>query len=354
MDFLFEYGIFLAKTVTIVAAIGFLLVTLTSTTQRLKKMEKQGYVEIKSLNEKYEDISHAMQAAILSEADYEATEKAEKKANKIKLKAEKAKHKKGQENAVRKPRLFVMDFLGDIKASDAEMLSEKVTAVLTQAKPEDEVVLRLESSGGMVHSYGFAASQLQRIRDRSIPLTVCVDKVAASGGYMMACIGSQIFSAPFAVIGSIGVVAQIPNFNRLLKKHDVDYEVLTAGEYKRTLTMLGENTEKGREKFQQEIQETHDLFKDFVAASRPDLNMDIVATGETWFGKKAVDLGLADKILTSEEYIFSRHPDADIYHIGWIEKHSIAERLGFAAEASIERVLKRALSEVKNRKIFLQ
>ena len=340
MDFLFEYGIFLAKTVTIVAAIGFLLVTLTSTTQRLKKMEKQGYVEIKSLNEKYEDISHAMQAAILSEADYEATEKAEKKANKIKLKAEKAKHKKGQENAVRKPRLFVMDFLGDIKASDAEMLSEKITAVLTQAKPEDEVVLRLESSGGMVHSYGFAASQLQRIRDRSIPLTVCVDKVAASGGYMMACIGSQIFSAPFAVIGSIGVVAQIPNFNRLLKKHDVDYEVLTAGEYKRTLTMLGENTEKGREKFQQEIQETHDLFKDFVAASRPDLNMDIVATGETWFGKKAVDLGLADKILTSEEYIFSRH--------------SIAERLGFAAEASIERVLKRALSEVKNRKIFLQ
>lgn len=354
MDFLFEYGIFLAKTVTIVAAIGFLLVTLTSTTQRLKKMEKQGYVEIKSLNEKYEDISHAMQAAILSEADYEATEKAEKKANKIKLKAEKAKHKKGQENAVRKPRLFVMDFLGDIKASDAEMLSEKITAVLTQAKPEDEVVLRLESSGGMVHSYGFAASQLQRIRDRSIPLTVCVDKVAASGGYMMACIGSQIFSAPFAVIGSIGVVAQIPNFNRLLKKHDVDYEVLTAGEYKRTLTMLGENTEKGREKFQQEIQETHDLFKDFVAASRPDLNMDIVATGETWFGKKAVDLGLADKILTSEEYIFSRHPDADIYHISWIEKHSIAERLGFAAEASIERVLKRALSEVKNRKIFLQ
>ncbi len=354
MDFLFEYGIFLAKTVTIVAAIGFLLASLTSATQRMKKMEKQGYVEVKSLNEKYQDISQVMQAAILSDDDYEAAIKAEKKANKAKLKAEKTRKKKGGEDVARKPRLFVVDFTGDIKASDAEMLSEKITAILTQAKEEDEVVLRLESAGGMVHAYGFAASQLQRIRDKFIPLTVCVDKVAASGGYMMACIGSQIFAAPFAVIGSIGVVAQIPNFNRLLKKHDVDYEVLTAGEYKRTLTILGENTEKGREKFQQEIQETHDLFKDFVSASRPDLNMDVVATGETWFGKKAVAHGLVDKILTSEEYLFSRYPNADIYHIGWIEKHSIAERFGFAVEKSFERVFKRTFSELKNRKIFLQ
>ncbi len=354
MEFLFEYGIFLAKTITIVAAIGFLLATLTSTTQRLKKMEKQGYVEIKNLNEKYEDISQTVQAAILSEDDYEAAVKAEKKAAKAKLKVEKANKKKHPEEVARKPRLFVVDFSGDIKASDAEMLAEKITAILTQAQTQDEVVLRLESAGGMVHAYGFAASQLQRIRDKDIPLTVCVDKVAASGGYMMACIGSQIFAAPFAIIGSIGVVAQIPNFNRLLKKHDVDYEVLTAGEYKRTLTMLGENTEKGREKFQQEIQDTHDLFKDFVLASRSNLNIDVVATGETWFGKKSVELGLVDKILTSEEYIFSRHPDADIYHIGWIEKHGIAERLGFAAEATVDRVFKRTLSEMKNRKIFLQ
>ncbi|HNE25605.1 MAG TPA: protease SohB [Pseudomonadales bacterium] len=354
MEFLFEYGIFLAKTITIVVAIGFLLATLTSTAQRLKKLEKQGYVEVKNLNEKYEDISQAMQSAILSDDDYEAAIKAEKKAAKAKSKIEKANKKKHPDGVTRKPRLFVLDFSGDVKASDAEMLAEKITAILTQAKTQDEVVLRLESAGGMVHAYGFAASQLQRIRDKDIPLTVCVDKVAASGGYMMACIGSQIFAAPFAVIGSIGVVAQIPNFNRLLKKHDVDYEVLTAGEYKRTLTILGENTDKGREKFQQEIQETHDLFKSFVLSSRPSLNMDVVATGETWFGKKAIDLGLIDKTLSSEEYIFSRHPESDIYHVGWIEKHGIAERLGFAAETAVDRVFKRTLSEMKNRKIFLQ
>ncbi|MEZ5539425.1 MAG: protease SohB [Pseudomonadales bacterium] len=354
MEFLFEYGIFLAKTITLVAAIGFLLVSLTSATQRLKKLEKQGYVEVKSLNDKYHEISQTMQAAILSDDDYEAVVKLEKKAEKAKAKESKVLKKKGGAETSQKSRLFVIDFDGDIKASDAEMLSEKITAILTQAKAEDEVVLRLESAGGMVHSYGFAASQLQRIRNKSIPLTICVDKVAASGGYMMACIGNKILAAPFAIIGSIGVVAQIPNFNRLLKKHDVDYEVLTAGEYKRTLTMLGENTEKGRQKFQDEIQETHNLFKDFVAASRPNLNMETVATGETWFGKKAAELLLVDQIMTSEEYLFSRYPDVDIYHIGWIEKHGIAERFGLAVEASIDRMLNRAFSRLKNRKVFLQ
>ncbi len=354
MEFLFEYGIFLAKTITIVAAVGFLLISLTSATQRLKKLEKQGYIEVKSLNDKYHEISQTMQAAILSDDDFEAAVKSEKKADKAKAKEEKARRNKGDSASDKKSRLFVIDFDGDIKASDAEMLSEKITAVLTQAKLEDEVVLRLESAGGMVHSYGFAASQLQRIRDKGISLTVCVDKVAASGGYMMACIGSKILAAPFSILGSIGVVAQIPNFNRLLKKHDVDYEVLTAGEYKRTLTMLGENTEKSRQKFQEEIQETHDLFKDFVLAARPYLDMNVVATGETWFGKKAAELKLVDQIMTSEEYLFSRYPDAEIYHIGWIEKHSIAERFGFAAEASLERILYRSLSRMKNLKIFLQ
>jgi serine protease SohB len=351
MEFFLEYGLFLAKTVTLLASVAFLVVLIASTSQRAKKIDKQGRIEIKNLNEKYQEMSHAVQASLLSDADYEAVIKAEKKTEKAKLKES---SKKKGELSNRKPCLFVIDFSGDIKASAAEPLSEIITAILTQATTEDEIVLRLESAGGMVHSYGFAASQLQRIRNKNIPLTICIDKVAASGGYMMACIANRIIAAPFAIVGSIGVVAQIPNFNRLLKKHDVDYEVLTAGEYKRTLTIFGENTDKGREKFQQEIQETHELFKEFVADSRPTLDINAVATGETWFGKRALDKGLIDDISTSEDYLFSHHPEKDIYHVAWVEKHSIADKLGLTAEAAASNIFHRILGELESRKLFFR
>src|SRR6478735_2371160 len=301
VDFIFEYGMFLAKTTTIIAGIGFLIVSIISTGQKLKKQDKQGRVEIKNLNEKYKEASDVMQANILSESAYNEICKAEKKEQKAKIKKEKSLKRNSDKTKPEKSRVFVVDFVGDIRASANDALAEQITAILTQATTDDEVVIRLESGGGMVHSYGLASSQLQRIRDKNIPLTICVDKVAASGGYMMACIANQIFSAPFAVIGSIGVVAQIPNIHRLLKKHDIDFEMLTAGEFKRTLTVLGENTEKGRQKFQQEIQETHDLFKDFVAENRPSVVIDTVATGEVWFGRNALKVGLIDAVCTSDE-----------------------------------------------------
>lgn len=354
MSFLFEYGLFLAKVLTLVASLIVLFMAVASAGQRIKKLSQQGHIEIESINDKFRDLSDAMQAATLPEDAYEEVVKAEKKEQKAKLKAEKAMRKKSPSVTHDKPRIFVVDFIGDIRASAADELTEKITAILTQAKQSDEVVLRLESSGGMVHSYGFAASQLQRIRDASVKLTVCVDKVAASGGYMMACIGNQILAAPFAVIGSIGVVAQIPNFNRLLKKHDVDYEMLTAGEYKRTLTMLGENTDKGRQKFQEEIQETHDLFKEFVASHRPSLDINAVATGETWFGKKALSNGLVDDLQTSEGYLFSRHPEVEIFQVKWVEKKTVAERFGLAVEMSIERIVHRAITETNSRKVFFR
>lgn len=354
MDFFLEYGIFLAKTLTILAGLGFLLVAFVTAGQRFKKLEKQGHIEVKNLNDKYREMSDAMQANILSEAAYNEICKAEKKEHKAKLKAEKSAKRHKNNEKQEKPRVFVIDFVGDIRASACDALAEQVTAILTQATPDDEVVVRLESSGGMVHSYGLASSQLQRIRDKGIPLTVCVDKVAASGGYMMACIANKLLAAPFAVIGSIGVVAQIPNINRLLKKHDIDFEMLTAGEYKRTLTVLGENTEKGRQKFQQEIQETHDLFKDFVAENRSGLDMGIVATGEVWFGKKALEKGLIDAVQTSDDYLFQRHQDADLYKIDWVEKHGLAERFGLAAESAMERALVRLYSELGNRNFFFR
>ena len=195
------------------------------------------------------------------------------------------------------------------------------------ADEDDEVIIKLESPGGMVHSYGLAASQLQRIVSRKVSLTIAVDKVAASGGYMMACIGTKIIAAPFALLGSIGVVAQIPNFHRLLKNKDVDVEVLTAGEYKRTLTMFGENTDKGREKFIEELEDVHTLFKDFVSDNRPSVDMQKVATGEAWYGKRALDLNLVDELKTSDEYIIDKCTDSAVFLVKFVEHQNRMDKL---------------------------
>jgi serine protease SohB len=208
------------------------------------------------------------------------------------------------------------------------------------ARAEDEVVVRLESGGGMVHAYGLAASQLRRIRDAGIPLTVAVDKIAASGGYLMACVADRVLAAPFAIVGSIGVVSQIPNFHRLLRRHDIDFEQVTAGEFKRTITLFGETTEKAREKLRQEVEDTHELFKSFVAEQRPGLDLATVATGEYWLASRALDLQLVDELRTSDDYLVTRSRDADLFQVtysarkGWMERLSrrvqtlLADRAG--------------------------
>jgi serine protease SohB len=218
-------------------------------------------------------------------------------------------------------------------------MREEITAVLSQATDKDEVVVKVESGGGMVHSYGLAASQLARITQKNIPLTVCVDKVAASGGYMMACVANKIVAAPFAILGSIGVVASLPNFHKLLKKNDIDYEMFTAGEYKRTVTMFGENTEKGRAKFVEDLEDTHVLFKEFVSENRPQVDIEKVATGEIWFGRRAKDVNLIDEIITSDEYLLSQIETADIFQVEYVYKKSIQEKLGFAAQGAVDRLL---------------
>lgn len=229
-------------------------------------------------------------------------------------------------------KIYVLDFKGDTAASAVEQLREEITLILATAKAgRDRVVVRLESPGGMVHGYGLAAAQLVRLRDAGFHLTICVDKVAASGGYMMACIGSEIVSAPFAILGSIGVVAQVPNFNRLLKEKNIDFEMYTAGEYKRTVTMFGENTEAGKAKFEEELQQTHVLFKQFVEKYRPQLNVEKVATGEHWYGQDALDLKLIDKLQTSDEYLLSLLPQHDIYAIQTRKKPTLGEKLGLQA-----------------------
>ncbi|EOQ64838.1 MULTISPECIES: protease SohB [Acinetobacter] len=244
-------------------------------------------------------------------------------------------------------KIFVLDFKGDIQASAVENIREEITLILATAKAgRDRVVVRLESPGGMVHGYGLAAAQLVRLRDAGFHLTICVDKVAASGGYMMACIANEIITAPFAIVGSIGVVAQVPNFNRLLKQHNVDFELYTAGQYKRTVTMFGENTPEGKAKFEEELQQTHVLFKHFVEKYRPQLNVDKVATGEHWYGEDALNLNLVDKLQTSDEYLLALLPQHDVYVINTRKKATLGEKLGLQAAQMADSLIPAVMNKV--------
>ena len=346
MEFLIEYGMFLAKAVTIVASIGIVVGLIVSSGMQSKK-QSEGHIEVTKLNEEYDDWQDQLKSELLSDDALKAEQKAEKKKQKAEKKA-----KKKTDEVANKKRVFVLDFDGDIKASAVENMRHEISAVLTMAKESDEVVIRLESGGGMVHSYGLASSQLQRIRDRNIPLTVTVDKVAASGGYMMACIANNIVAAPFAIIGSIGVVAQLPNFHKLLKKNDIDFEIHTAGEYKRTLTMFGENTDNGREKFREELEDTHVLFKEFVGEHRPELDVAAVATGEVWYGSRAKAINLVDEISTSDDYLMRQRDSAEIYKIVFEHKKSLQEKLGFAAETAVDTAISKWLSRLQNARFW--
>jgi serine protease SohB len=356
LEFLYEYGLFLAKAITFVVAVIAIIAALAATA--IKQKHKKGELEITDLSEHFEDVEHEVIHHLLTKEELKKKEKDEKvkakeeaKAKKIAAKAEKkAAKNKDNKNAAEtndsendktvddktKPRLFVVDFNGSIDAKEVSSLREEITAILTVATPQDEVFVRLESGGGMVHGYGLASSQLDRIRQHHIPLTAAVDKVAASGGYMMACVANKIISAPFAILGSIGVIAQVPNFHKILKKNDIDFEQFTAGEFKRTVTMFGENTEKGREKFIEELEETHVLFKDFVAEHRPSLDVAKVATGEHWFGIKAKELGLVDDIQTSDDYLQTASKSRKVISIKYVTHKSLAEKFSKAASLSAE------------------
>jgi serine protease SohB len=336
LEFLAEYGLFLAKTVTAIIGFAVLVAIIMSSGQKNKQAGDKGELEISPLNDQYDDISEAMSIALLQPAAQKAQAKKYRKEQKKRAKSE---AKNTEQKTDDQKRVFVLKFNGNVSASAVTNLREEITAILTQATTNDEVVVKLESSGGMVHSYGLASSQLDRLRKRSIPMTICVDKVAASGGYMMACVGDKILAAPFAVIGSIGVVAQLPNFHRLLKKNDVDVELLTAGEHKRTLTVFGENTEQGREKFIEDLQDTHQLFKSYVAERRPKIEIDKVATGEVWFGSRALELSLVDELMTSDEYLTHCAKESKVFEINYVQKKKLPQRLGIAAEQSADRLL---------------
>lgn len=339
MEFLYEYGLFLAQAVTLTAAILIVVGGIVSMSQRQRSELQEGQIEIRNLNEKYRHIGATIRTVVDDPTATKELAKADKKADKLKAKEAKKKRKKHTEADPEdtRNRLYVFEFDGDIRASATENLREEISAVLPEIQPGDEILVKVESPGGMVHSYGLAASQLQRITAAGVPLTIAVDKVAASGGYMMACVADRIIAAPFAVLGSIGVLAQLPNFHRLLKKNDIDFELFTAGEHKRTVTMFGENTDKGRDKFTEELEETHDLFKNFVTTNRPQLDVAKVATGETWYGQNALTEQLVDELQTSDAYVQDKLADWDVYEVKFMHKKSWQEKMGFAAEGALER-----------------
>lgn len=333
MEFILDYGLFLAKIVTVVAAVVVLIIVVKSVGG--KSGAAKGELEITNLSEQHkqsvEQLEHHLHDEAFIKARDKAIKKEEKEKNKSREKEIKQASKEGSLDSKREPHLFVLDFHGSIDAKEVNSLREEITAILAVAREGDEVLLRLESGGGMVHGYGLASSQLDRIKAAGLPLTIAVDKVAASGGYMMACVADKIVSAPFAIVGSIGVIAQIPNFNKLLKKHDIEYEQLTAGEYKRTLTMFGENTDKARDKFKQELEETHVLFKDFIRERRPSLELEKVATGEHWFGTQAKERGLVDEIGTSDDLIVAACKDKTVLAVHYVQKKKLADKLAGVA-----------------------
>ncbi|MFO8141563.1 MAG: protease SohB [Marinobacter sp.] len=352
MEFLIEYGLFLAKAVTFVVAIIILASVIFSVAHRDREdHELEGELKIRKLNDQYRKLKESIQSSLMTDHEHKAWQKHKKKEAKAEKKSAKnEQHGEGDKEA--KPRIYVIDFDGDIKASDTDTLRRAVSAVLSVANPDkDEVVIRLESGGGLVHAYGLASAQLDRIRSKGVSLTACVDKVAASGGYMMACVADKIIASPFAVLGSIGVVAQLPNFHRLLQKNNVDFEVLTAGEHKRTLTVFGENTEKGRQKFLEDLEDTHVLFKEYVSERRPSLDIQAIANGDIWFGTRALEVNLIDEIKTSDEYLIEACDRGDVVSVTFQRKRTLPEKLGLATSAALEHTVWKVLSGFRNQKI---
>ncbi|MDC1358838.1 protease SohB, partial [Gammaproteobacteria bacterium] len=381
MEYLIQYGMFLAKAATIVVAIVLVIGAIAAAGSRQRRASKRGEIVIERLNDHLEDLHDAVREEVIDPATLKLDNKARSKREKEEAKAEtkrakaeakdkakeKAKEKakpKGESsqgaNAAisenkssndarlddapsRRKRIYVLDFDGDVAAEEVSSLREEITTVLSIAEPCDEIILKLESPGGMVHAYGLAASQLQRIKDAKIPLTICVDKVAASGGYMMACLADKLVAAPFAIIGSIGVVVQLPNFHKILKKNEVDYEVISAGEYKRTLSTFGEITDKGRAKVQEDVENIHEIFKQWVKSHRPIVDVSRVATGETWVGMQAKERYLVDELNTSDDVLVRACKDADVFEVNYKFKQTLQDKLGAAVEAGVARAANKLL-----------
>jgi serine protease SohB len=336
-----DYLLFLARTVTLVLAVVVAVAGAAAVLAGARRRAlRRPRIEVTDLGRRYDQLRLAVRAGMLPRTAARREVRARRRA----LKAED--RERGTDGAARRPRVFVVDFVGtgDPRASAVTALREEVTAILSVAGQGDEVVVRLENPGGVVHDQGLAASQLRRVRQRGVRLTVAVDTIAASGGYMMACVADRIVAAPFALVGSIGVVAAIPNVHRLLDRYGVEVEQFTGGQFKRTVTPYGEPTEAERAKLTEQIEDIHALFKEFVGLNRPRLDLDRVATGEAWYGTRALDLGLVDDLSTSDDYLLAARDRADLYLVGWRGDRTSPRRLLSRVAAGLTALARSALS----------
>ncbi len=314
MPFWLDIAAFALKALLIVAMLAALAALIARLTRRGAGRPRE--IEVRSLNERYEQMRDEFDTKIFDRKERRLLAKARKREARARAATPKGK------------RVYVLGFKGDPMASTVKQLALEIDAVLTVARPEtDEVVLRLQSPGGTVTGYGLAAAELSRLRDRRIKVTASVDQVAASGGYMMACAADKIVAAPFALVGSIGVVAQVPNLHRLLKKNDIDYEELTAGEFKRSVSMLGEITPAGREHFRGKIEDTHTAFKSFVAERRPTADLAKVANGDVWLASEAVNLGLVDAVSTGDDLLFHLKDEARLFEVATVTRKTLLQQL---------------------------
>ncbi len=339
MEFFADYGIFLLKVITIALAITIPLLIIVGSSKN--KTTSKGSLVVKNLSKKYENMGSSIRSSLLNPKELKKYNKEIQKKN-----------KKDQKKPSKDDAVYVLNFNGDIQASEVSKLKHEINAILLSDTKCKEVVIKVESGGGSAYAYGLCAAELKRLVDNKIKLTVCIDKVAASGGYLMSCVASKIIAAPWAIVGSIGVIAQLPNFHRLLKKNSIDFEMHTAGEFKRTLTTLGENTEDGRKKFKSELEDLHLIFKDFVKEQRPQVDTKVVATGEVWQGDKAIEVGLIDELGTSDDYLVGLSKKLKLYEIEYIEKKNLSERFAFSAQLLIEKSILK-IYDIVNRDRFI-
>ena len=339
IDLLVAYGFFLLKIVTVLLVILIPIIMISSSTKHRKETDK-GRIIVKNLSDKLEEIGVTLKSA---EMDPKAYKSFLKERNKKKKKEIKGKSKEI---------VYVLDFKGDIQASAVGKLKQEINAIIASQVKCKEVVIKVESGGGSAYAYGLCAAELKRLVDNKIKLTVCIDKIAASGGYLMSCVATKIVAAPWAIVGSIGVIAQLPNFHRLLKKLDIDIEMHTAGKFKRTLTTLGENTKQGREKFISELEDLHVVFKDFVKENRSKIQVAKVSTGEVWQGEKAKKLGLIDEIGTSDDYLLKLASKFKLLEIQYFEKKPFTARIGAAVEVIVEKGIYKIL-DIFNKDRFI-
>jgi len=331
MAFWLDIAAFALKALIIVAAVGGLAILIARLARSGEAKDPE--IKVRSLNERYDEMRDAMNAELLDKKERKGLAKARKREAKAEAKA-----RRDQEPG---KRIYVLAFKGDMRASAVKRLGAEIDAVLTVARPgTDEAMIRIESPGGTVTGYGLAAAEILRLRERKIMVTASVDQVAASGGYMMACAADRIVAAPFAVVGSIGVVAPAPNLHRLLKKNDIDYEEMTAGEFKRTVSVLGEITPEGREHFRGKLDATHEAFKTHVAECRPAVDIAEVANGDHWLAREALALGLVDEIATGDELLFRARDEARLYEVTTEARKNLLQQLlsglGVAAQGAAD------------------